>query len=133
METMLLFHSWNIPRTFSSCSTSNYEKYLTSRSPSCILDKPDFRSIVAPAVCGNGFVEAGEQCDCGTVEVNKVTEMMYCCSEILQRKFFLTALPQTQNAQVHTSFIVINVFLFVKQNICFQLTKTTKNLDFNTG
>uniref|UniRef100_A0A674N6S1 ADAM metallopeptidase domain 28 n=1 Tax=Takifugu rubripes TaxID=31033 RepID=A0A674N6S1_TAKRU len=60
--------SWNIPRTFSSCSNNNYEKYLLNRSPSCLLNKPDYLSIEAPAVCGNGFKEKGEQCDCGTLQ-----------------------------------------------------------------
>ncbi|XP_033947037.1 zinc metalloproteinase-disintegrin-like jararhagin isoform X1 [Pseudochaenichthys georgianus] len=60
--------SYNVPRTFSGCSTNFYEKYLTGRSPGCLLDKPDYKSLVTPGVCGNGFMEAGEQCDCGTVE-----------------------------------------------------------------
>lgn len=69
--------SWNIPRSFSSCSGNNYEKYLTDRSPSCLLNKPDYRGLVAPAVCGNGFVESGEQCDCGTVEVNTLSKHLF--------------------------------------------------------
>ncbi|KAM4576585.1 disintegrin and metalloproteinase domain-containing protein 28 [Odontesthes bonariensis] len=60
--------SWNVPRTFSSCSSNNYERYLINRSPNCLLDKPNYKNIVASAVCGNGFMEEGEQCDCGTVE-----------------------------------------------------------------
>uniref|UniRef100_A0A8C2WX57 ADAM metallopeptidase domain 28 n=1 Tax=Cyclopterus lumpus TaxID=8103 RepID=A0A8C2WX57_CYCLU len=60
--------SWNIPRTFSSCSSNDYEKYLLGRSPDCILDKPDYRTLETPPLCGNGFVEKGEQCDCGSVE-----------------------------------------------------------------
>ncbi|XP_019740853.1 disintegrin and metalloproteinase domain-containing protein 28 isoform X2 [Hippocampus comes] len=60
--------SWETPRTFSSCSSRDYNRYLTGRSPSCMLDKPDYRSLVVPSVCGNGFVEKGEQCDCGPEE-----------------------------------------------------------------
>uniref|UniRef100_A0A3Q0RHT0 ADAM metallopeptidase domain 28 n=1 Tax=Amphilophus citrinellus TaxID=61819 RepID=A0A3Q0RHT0_AMPCI len=60
--------SWKTPQTFSSCSTNNYENYQTTRSPTCLLDKPNYKNIVAPAVCGNGFREEGEQCDCGSVQ-----------------------------------------------------------------
>ncbi|KAM3867702.1 disintegrin and metalloproteinase domain-containing protein 28 [Diretmus argenteus] len=60
--------SWDIPTFFSSCSMNNYDKYLTSRSPKCLMDKPDYTSLVSPPVCRNGFVEEGEECDCGTLQ-----------------------------------------------------------------
>uniref|UniRef100_A0A8B9FQB5 ADAM metallopeptidase domain 28 n=1 Tax=Amazona collaria TaxID=241587 RepID=A0A8B9FQB5_9PSIT len=57
-----------IPKQFSSCSLQSFEKYMLSDMPECLTNIPDKNSIIAPPSCGNGFVEKGEECDCGTPE-----------------------------------------------------------------
>uniref|UniRef100_D3TTC1 Zinc metalloproteinase-disintegrin-like kaouthiagin-like n=1 Tax=Naja atra TaxID=8656 RepID=VM3KL_NAJAT len=51
---------------FSSCSIREYREYLLRDRPQCILNKPLSTDIVSPPICGNYFVEVGEECDCGS-------------------------------------------------------------------
>ncbi|KAI1894280.1 hypothetical protein AGOR_G00114190 [Albula goreensis] len=56
------------PKEFSSCSQTELKSFLEKANPSCLLDTPSTDQLFGGPVCGNAFVEAGEECDCGTVE-----------------------------------------------------------------
>uniref|UniRef100_A0A3Q3DT41 ADAM metallopeptidase domain 23 n=1 Tax=Hippocampus comes TaxID=109280 RepID=A0A3Q3DT41_HIPCM len=51
------------PRRFSKCSISDYKDFLLKGGGSCLFNRPT--KLLEPTECGNGFVEVGEECDCG--------------------------------------------------------------------
>ncbi|OXB56666.1 hypothetical protein ASZ78_003957 [Callipepla squamata] len=53
-----------LPRKFSRCSIDEYNQFLQDGGGSCLFNKP--LKLLDPPECGNGFVEAGEECDCGS-------------------------------------------------------------------
>uniref|UniRef100_A0A8V5GTF9 Uncharacterized protein n=1 Tax=Melopsittacus undulatus TaxID=13146 RepID=A0A8V5GTF9_MELUD len=54
-----------LPRKFSRCSIDEYNQFLQDGGGSCLFNKP--LKLLDPPECGNGFVEAGEECDCGSL------------------------------------------------------------------
>ncbi|XP_028279254.1 disintegrin and metalloproteinase domain-containing protein 8a [Parambassis ranga] len=56
------------PELFSSCSRQQLSRFLEEINPACLLDTPSTNRIYGGPVCGNAFLEQGEECDCGTVE-----------------------------------------------------------------
>uniref|UniRef100_A0A8B9NZK8 ADAM metallopeptidase domain 32 n=1 Tax=Apteryx owenii TaxID=8824 RepID=A0A8B9NZK8_APTOW len=65
-------------KAFSSCSIGDFENFLR-QNRECPFSRshasgPSYRKT---AVCGNGVVERGEQCDCGSVETCAKDK---CCS-----------------------------------------------------
>ncbi|XP_068602037.1 disintegrin and metalloproteinase domain-containing protein 23 [Brachionichthys hirsutus] len=51
------------PRRFSKCSITDYKNFLRRGGGSCLFNRPT--KLFEPTECGNGFVEVGEECDCG--------------------------------------------------------------------
>ncbi|XP_070566057.1 disintegrin and metalloproteinase domain-containing protein 22-like isoform X3 [Ptychodera flava] len=65
--------SGSYPVVFSSCSVEDHNLFMNNGHGRCVLDVPDdatrrdTHNFAAP-ICGNGIVESGEECDCGTDE-----------------------------------------------------------------
>ncbi|XP_049501888.1 disintegrin and metalloproteinase domain-containing protein 8 isoform X2 [Panthera uncia] len=53
------------PRMFSQCSRADLELFVEKPRTGCLDNAPDPGRLVGDPVCGNWFVEHGEQCDCG--------------------------------------------------------------------
>uniref|UniRef100_A0A4W4FH35 ADAM metallopeptidase domain 23a n=1 Tax=Electrophorus electricus TaxID=8005 RepID=A0A4W4FH35_ELEEL len=51
------------PRKFSKCSILDYKEFLLKGGGSCLFNRPT--KLFEQTECGNGYLEAGEECDCG--------------------------------------------------------------------
>ncbi|XP_052540602.1 disintegrin and metalloproteinase domain-containing protein 19 isoform X1 [Tympanuchus pallidicinctus] len=56
------------PRVFNQCNRRELEKYLHSGGGMCLSNMPDTKRMYGGRKCGNGYLEEGEECDCGEVE-----------------------------------------------------------------
>ncbi|XP_058117441.1 disintegrin and metalloproteinase domain-containing protein 12-like [Anopheles ziemanni] len=55
--------SGDVPSRWSSCSVGDLRESLARGVGTCLRNKPS--GLLVRAVCGNGLLEPGEQCDCG--------------------------------------------------------------------
>ncbi|XP_029459817.1 disintegrin and metalloproteinase domain-containing protein 9 isoform X2 [Rhinatrema bivittatum] len=63
-------------KNFSSCSADDFEKLIVNKGGSCLLNIPRPDEAYSAPYCGNKLVDAGEECDCGSV---KECENDPCC------------------------------------------------------
>ncbi|XP_005373804.1 PREDICTED: disintegrin and metalloproteinase domain-containing protein 2 isoform X2 [Chinchilla lanigera] len=66
-------------KMFSNCSMDAFAHFLTKQMSQCLQNQPHLEPVYREsAICGNGIVEQGEACDCGTEEECQSNEPVCC-------------------------------------------------------
>ncbi|KAI1236113.1 hypothetical protein IHE44_0001387 [Lamprotornis superbus] len=60
--------NYPFPMVFSSCSRKDLENSLEKGVGMCLFNLPEVKESFGGQKCGNGYVEDGEECDCGEPE-----------------------------------------------------------------
>lgn len=97
------------PRVFNGCNRKELDRYLQSGGGMCLSNMPDTRTLYGGRRCGNGYLEDGEECDCGEEEVRcrgregmwewknvpwfQITKLETVQLEMSQSQHFLPAWP----------------------------------------
>ncbi|KAM4702816.1 disintegrin and metalloproteinase domain-containing protein 12 [Rhinophrynus dorsalis] len=68
--------TYPFPTVFSSCSKKDLDTSLEKGVGMCLYNMPELTESFGEQKCGNGYVEEGEQCDCG--EPDECTNR--CCN-----------------------------------------------------
>ncbi|XP_057553517.1 disintegrin and metalloproteinase domain-containing protein 2 [Hippopotamus amphibius kiboko] len=55
-------------KVFSNCSMEEFAHFISKSKSQCLQNQPRLDPTYKVAACGNGEVEEGEECDCGTQE-----------------------------------------------------------------
>ncbi|XP_054556878.1 disintegrin and metalloproteinase domain-containing protein 2 isoform X2 [Talpa occidentalis] len=67
-------------KSFSNCSMEDFAHFISKSKSQCLQNHPRLDPSYKSSVCGNGEVEEGEQCDCGSQEFANSKKM---CRAIL--------------------------------------------------
>lgn len=70
---------------FNDCNLKDLKSYLSSGGGKCLFNLPNTRVMYGGQRCGNGYLEEGEECDCGEEEV------LVRCVSVSRGGFFFPA------------------------------------------
>lgn len=86
------------PRVFNQCNQKELKRYLSSGGGKCLFNLPNTQVMYGGQRCGNGYLEEGEECDCGEVEVRALLALLRLSVSLF---YFLSYFLFYRNVPVH--------------------------------